>query len=238
MLCPMSFATLFPPGVIAVSTETDSPQGTLYPAEAAHVRHAVPKRRREFTLGRLYARVALRRLGIVDYPLLAGTQREPRWPPGVAGSITHCDRFCAVAVARAPIRGIGIDAETRGPLPDGVAALVYTPNEGRWLESAQDSRAGDWAKLIFSAKESVYKCQFPLTGVALDFPDVEIVPATAPGEFVATISDAKPVPAELRILHGRFAFGADHVYTTVIVTAAAKTAPTPALPPERRPEGP
>lgn len=213
----MSFARLFPPGVVAVSTETDTPEGIPYAAEAAQVRNAVAKRRREFMLGRLYARAALRRLGIVDFPLLAGAQREPRWPPGVTGSITHCDGFCGVAVARAPIRGIGIDAETRAPIPSGVAMLIYTSSERGWLSAARHGRPDDWAKLIFSAKESAYKCQFPLTGMALDFPDVEITLDTNRGEFSARISGAKPVPADLRLLRGRFAIGADHVYTAVIV---------------------
>lgn len=214
---PMSFANLFPPGVIVVSTETDSADGALYAAEAAQIRHAVPKRRHEFTLGRLYARMALRRLGIVDFPVLAGAHREPRWPPDIAGSITHCDRFCGVAVARAPIRAIGIDAEKRGPLPSEVAPLVFTSNERQWLHGAHADNGDDWPTLIFSAKESVYKCQFPLTGAMLDFTDVEIA-MTAPGAFSATINARIPGTDEVRTLRGRYGVGPDHIYTAVVVT--------------------
>lgn len=212
----MNFASLFPPGVVAVSSETDAPEGTLFDAEAALVRNAVAKRVREFTLGRLYARMALRRLGVEQGPLLAGPQREPRWPPGVAGSITHCDGFCGVAVARAPIRGIGVDAEKRGPLPDGVAGLVHTPAERRWLETASGNTA-DWAMLYFSAKESAYKCQFPLTGIVLEFTDIEITLDNIPGGFIATLRGPGDIPPELRTLRGRFAVGAAHVYTAVIL---------------------
>lgn len=213
----MNFADIFPSDVIAVSTETDVPEGALYAAEAAQVRNAVAKRQDEFTVGRLYARMALRRLGVADQPLLAGPQRDPKWPPGIVGSITHCVGFCGVAAARAPIRAIGIDAETRGPLPNGVEALVLTPSERRWLEAVSKERPGDWPKLFFSAKESAYKSQFPLTGLVLDFPDVEIAFGSAPGEFVATISEAKPVLAELRTLRGRYTVGMERVYTAVIV---------------------
>lgn len=213
----MNFASLFPPGIIAVSSETDVPEGTLFDAETALVRNAVAKRVHEFTLGRLYAHMALRRLGADDGPLLAGPHREPRWPSGVAGSITHCDGFCGVAVAGTPVRGIGVDAERRGPLPEGVAALIHTPAERRWLQTASAVGAVDLSVLCFSAKESAYKCQFPLTGLLLEFTDIEITMGSAPGKFVATINRTGDIPTELRILQGRYAIGADHIYTTVIL---------------------
>lgn len=213
----MNFASLFPPGVVAVSSETDVPEGTLFDAEAALVRSAVAKRVREFSLGRLYAHMALRRLGMDDGPVLAGAHREPRWPPGVVGSITHCDGFCGVAVARAPIRGIGVDAERRGPLPDGVSGLIHTPAERRWLETAATGNAADWAVLCFSAKESAYKCQFPFAGLLLEFTDIEITLGDTPGEFIANIYGPGDMPAELRILRGRYAIGVDHIYTAVIL---------------------
>lgn len=213
----MRFANLFPAGVVVVSTETDVPAGALYDAEATQVRNAVAKRQHEFTVGRLYARIALRQLGVTDYPLLSGAQREPLWPPGVVGSITHCDRFCGVAAARAPIRAIGIDAETRDPMPHGIEELIYLPRERRWLDTARNGDASDWPKLVFSAKESVYKCLFPLTGVLLDFRDVEITVAASSGDFTATVNDAKPLPPTLHTLRGRYVISADHVYTAVII---------------------
>lgn len=213
----MNFASLFPPGVVVVSSETDVPEGTLFDTEAALVRNAVAKRVREFTLGRLYAHMALRRLGMEDGPLLAGSHREPRWPAGVAGSITHCDGFCGVAVARAPTRSIGVDAEQRAPLPDGITTLIHTPAERRWLQTASTVDAADWAVLCFSAKESAYKCQFPLTGFLLEFTDIEIALSGTPGEFVATINGPGDMPTELRTLRGRFAVGTHHIYTAVIL---------------------
>jgi 4'-phosphopantetheinyl transferase EntD len=217
MLSSVIFARLFTAPVVAVSTETDRLEGTLYPEEAEYVRRAVPKRRHEFTLGRLCAREALARLGIHNFPLLAGADREPLWPRGITGSISHCERFCGAVAARAPVRSIGVDVEPRAPLPAEIMDLVCTENERRWI--ARDTQANDWAKLIFSAKESVYKCYYPLTGILLDFADVEITIHEASGEFAAEIRDNIADPSETRLLHGRYALNAHHIYTAIVLFA-------------------
>lgn len=72
----------------------------LFPAEEALVRTADPRRRAEFTAGRVCARTALARLGLPTAPVLAGRAGEPRWSAGVTGSITHCAGYRACAVAR------------------------------------------------------------------------------------------------------------------------------------------
>lgn len=216
MLAVMSFISLFPAPVVAVSTETDRLVGVLHAQETEHIRRAAPKRRDEFTLGRLCAREALERLGIRRYPLLVGPSREPRWPPGITGSITHCERFCGVAVARAPIRSIGVDAETRAPLPVEIMDIVLTPDEQRRLARRAPPES---AKLIFSAKESVYKCLFPLVALPLDFADVEITLDEGSGEFIARIHARIQAPSDLRVLRGRFAIGTGHVYTAVVLSA-------------------
>jgi 4'-phosphopantetheinyl transferase EntD len=61
--------------------------------EAALLPHNVaPRRREEFLLGRCAARLALRKAGLrYDLPVLRGSRREPCWPDGFVGSITHCE---------------------------------------------------------------------------------------------------------------------------------------------------
>jgi 4'-phosphopantetheinyl transferase EntD len=49
-----------------------------------------------------------------------------------------------------------------------------------------------WDKVLFSAKESVYKAWFPLTGRWLGFEDAELVPA-ADGTFRAGLRVPGPV---------------------------------------------
>src|SRR5258708_8108427 len=85
--------------VLTVEADEACWRGSLLSLEESLVAKAVPKRRREFTAGRNCARRALAQLGYPDFALLAGSHGQPLWPPGIAGSITHCDDYCAVAVA-------------------------------------------------------------------------------------------------------------------------------------------
>src|SRR5690242_4153856 len=90
---------LLPAGVAAAEEFQDRLDAALFPAEAAQIQGAVEARRREFATGRHCARQALAALGVPATPLLSGGHREPLWPAGVVGSITHCTGYRAAAVA-------------------------------------------------------------------------------------------------------------------------------------------
>ncbi|MFJ8778791.1 4'-phosphopantetheinyl transferase [Streptomyces sp. NPDC102476] len=169
---------LLPDSVVAVEVHGhDEPANiTLYPEEAALVASAVPKRRREFTVVRACARRAMEKLGVPPQPVLPGERGAPRWPAGLTGSMTHCDGYCAAALVRtADLASLGIDAEPHAPLPEGVLESVSLPGERvRLRELAVTYPAVHWDRLLFSAKESVYKAWFPLTGKWLDFAEADI----------------------------------------------------------------
>lgn len=160
-----------------VTTEEIDPRsiegGLLRPEEQA-VARAVDRRIDQFTAGRVCARHALARLGVdAGTPVLQGEDRAPIWPDGFVGSITHTDSWCAAAVARASeVRAVGIDLEPATPLKESVVNRICTPAERQWLADA--SEAGLLAKVIFSAKEAVYKCQYPLTREFLGFHGVAV----------------------------------------------------------------
>ena len=136
---------------------------------------SVFKRRREFAAGRQCARTALARMGIHHFPLLSGSRREPLWPKGVVGSISHSDSACVAAVASAEhYRGIGVDVEPDEPLSADLVHAVCCPDEVRYLTDAPGLDPMVVARIVFCAKESVYKCQFPMTRTFLDFADVSI----------------------------------------------------------------
>ncbi|MFE2556307.1 4'-phosphopantetheinyl transferase [Streptomyces sp. NPDC059352] len=167
---------LVPGSVVTEWRLDDAEPVALFPEEAAVVANAVARRQREFATVRLCARLALGRLGVPESPLTPGTRGEPRWPVGTAGSMTHCDGYRAAAVARASdVVSLGIDAEPSGPLPDGVLERVSLPEERRHL-SALAARAPEvaWERLLFSAKESVFKTWYPLTGRELDFDEATV----------------------------------------------------------------
>ncbi|WP_373296342.1 MULTISPECIES: 4'-phosphopantetheinyl transferase family protein [Streptomyces] len=148
----------------------------LFPEEEAVVARAVEKRRREFATGRRCARLALAALGHAPAPLLPGTRGAPGWPAGVVGAISHCDGYRVAAVARdTDLAALGIDAEPALPPPGGVLEAVSLPQERAALDRlAREQPAVPWGRLLFSAKESVYKAWFPLAGRMLGFGDAHL----------------------------------------------------------------
>jgi len=200
--------TVLPPGVVVVEAYDDPPGLALYPEEAAHVARAVDSRRREFATGRHCARVGLARLGFAPTAIGKDERGAPRWPHGVVGSITHCAGFRAAAVARGDdLHSLGIDAEPHGPLPPEVLGAVSTgPERVRLAALAAAAPAVAWDRLLFSAKESVYKAWFPVAGVFLDFTGAEVTFDPATGSFVAHLLVRGPLVdgRELRELRGRY----------------------------------
>ncbi|MGW6391056.1 4'-phosphopantetheinyl transferase family protein [Streptomyces sp. NPDC055103] len=182
------------PGSVATEWRLDDSEPvTLFPEETALVARAVERRQREFATVRHCARLALGRFGVPGVPLTPGPRGEPRWPAGIAGSMTHCDGYRAAAVARtADVVSLGIDAEPAGPLPEGVLAVVSLPEERRHL-AALEARVPDtsWEKLLFSAKESVFKTWYPLTGRELDFEEAVVEFTPEDGEGRAGTFDAR-----------------------------------------------
>lgn len=167
---------ILPAEVVAVEALADPPGVALFPEEEAVIAKAVDKRRREFSTVRHCARLALATLGLPSSPLLPGERGAPQWPVGVVGSMTHCAGYRAAAVARTrDVVTIGIDAEPHAVLPEGVLEVVALPEERAWIdELARSAGEVHWDRLLFSAKESVYKAWFPLTGRWLGFEDADI----------------------------------------------------------------
>jgi 4'-phosphopantetheinyl transferase EntD len=180
---------ILPRTVAAVDTREDWLDIELFPQELVSLGRAVEKRRREFTTGRACARKALAQLGLPLAPILTGARGQPLWPEGVVGSITHCAGYRACALARAAaIAAIGIDAEPNGPLPDGVLSEIAGPRERARLAELQCADpAVHWDRLLFSAKEAVYKVWFPLAERWLGFEDAELEIDPAAGSFHARL---------------------------------------------------
>ena len=108
----LMFERLLPDGMAVSAVQGDNYDTPLLPEEECAVASAVEKRRREFAAGRACARNALAKLGMPEVAIPRGAHGEPVWPAGAVGSITHCDGFCACAVARRElIWSVGIDAE-------------------------------------------------------------------------------------------------------------------------------
>ncbi|MBB6571214.1 4'-phosphopantetheinyl transferase superfamily protein [Kribbella sandramycini] len=207
-------SALLPDDVEVVEQTSDVPLHTLLPAEYAAIARAVPKRRAEFATVRHCAREALARLGHPAAPIGNGKDREPLWPDGVVGSLTHCEGYRAAAVTSSPrIASIGIDAEVHQPLPDGVDQGVTVAAEVPMLRRlAAEYPAIHWGRVLFSAKESIYKAWYPLTQAWLDFTDCELVIDPEHGTFTGRI--LLPGTA-IAGFDGRWSVTGGHVLTAV-----------------------
>ncbi|MFF5085496.1 4'-phosphopantetheinyl transferase [Actinoplanes sp. NPDC000266] len=154
------------------------------------------------------------RLGFDPVPILTGPKRQPLWPDGVVGSITHCAGYRAAALARSgDIASVGVDAEPHAALPPEVIPGVTLPAERDMLATL--GGGPHWDRLLFSAKESIYKAWFPLTGRWLGFDEcvLSIDPAAR------TFTGRPLVDSPLAEFRGRFTVERDLVMTAVTVVS-------------------
>jgi 4'-phosphopantetheinyl transferase EntD len=182
--------------------------------------NAVQKRRESFTAGRTCARQALRAIGMPEVPILRGREQEPIWPEGIVGSITHCDAYCAAALAYdRDFISLGIDAETNEPLTDGVLALVALQAEIDWLRRAPKSFLC-WDKLLFSIKESVYKSWYPLARCWLGFEQVLVAIEPETESFIATVLSptSAQAPRDMLSFQGRYLVEESLIVTAICIS--------------------
>ncbi|MDX8443486.1 4'-phosphopantetheinyl transferase family protein [Mesorhizobium australafricanum] len=142
----------------------------LLPAENASIATRDPRARAASGAGRRVAHELLRRLGCADPAVLRGQLGNPVWPAGIIGSIAHDDDLAVAVVARSgAVKSVGVDIEPALPLPRELEAIVATPQDRQGdLEPATGSR------VMFAAKEAVYKASFPLDGRVLGFEDIAV----------------------------------------------------------------
>lgn len=221
----MTIEAILPTAVVSAEATTDESAAVLFPEEEAFISGAVDRRRREYATVRHCARRALAALGLPPVPIPSGTGRDPLWPPGIVGSMTHCDGYRAAAVARAAIvRTIGIDAEPNEPLPNALVSTVLTSRERVAVSRLADAvPAVRWDRLLFSAKESVYKAWYPLMRAWLGFEDAEIALNLNENSFVATLTphdDPVAVGSPRGTCSGRW-MAVDGLLITAVAPAAS-----------------
>jgi 4'-phosphopantetheinyl transferase EntD len=213
---------ILPAAAAVAEARDDEAEVALFPTEAAMMGRAVEKRRREFATGRDCAHRALAALGLEPVAIPGGERGEPLWPTGVVGAITHCRGYRGCAVARATeVAAVGIDAEPHAPLPAGLIGDVARPEEtGPLAELARAEPGVHWDRLLFSAKESVYKAWYPLTGRWLGFEDAVLSFDPDQRRFHARLLVPGPVVAgaELTGFEGRWLVADGLVLTAVMVS--------------------
>jgi enterobactin synthetase component D / holo-[acyl-carrier protein] synthase len=217
-------AALFPPGAVVFETHTPGDVARLLPAEAACLRLAGADRAAEFAAGRACARAALSVLGIEGFALRAASDRQPLWPEGIVGSITHTDHYCAVVVAvRREIAALGIDCESARAVGEKLWTKIAVPAERDWLGALASDERDAGAALVFSAKEAFYKCRYPTSATRFGFHDVSIRlygPLRGAGAFSIDIEGgSEPIVPPGHALVGRYRFCDGRVTTAITTTA-------------------
>jgi enterobactin synthetase component D / holo-[acyl-carrier protein] synthase len=221
-----NFATILQkilPATVASGEQIGMLSGSLLNEEITILgQNAAPRRKAEFAAGRTCGRQAMRVLGLPEMPILRGDDRQPLWPEGIVGSITHCDGYCAAAVGRATeFSAIGIDAENNEPLPANVLGAVAFGDELEWVHSLPPVGVC-WDRLLFSIKEAVYKAWYPRERRWLDFDQVSVALDIETTTFEARISSVPASTVSVSVVYrGFYLMTESLILTSVCVPAAA-----------------
>lgn len=219
------------PGCVFAGGLIDKLQEPLAADERSDIENAVLKRQREFIAGRTSARMALMQMGYTNQPVPRSASRAPLWPEGVVGSISHNSHYCVAVTSLSSLyTGIGIDIESPVGLSPDLVNLVCTPSEREFLSHRSGPVRGKLAKLFFSAKESVYKCIFPIFSEQLEFTDVEIALNIDARTFQAKVTTGTHGTVEN--INGHFASSAHLLLTLAVLpspshSASSLTSPLP-----------
>ena len=219
----LSLDALFPDGVMMAECEPSFTGSSTFIEETCYVANAREKRRHEFLAGRACARTAMAKLGLPAVAIPAAPDRTPVWPAGIVGSISHCETLCIAAVAKVSdgYASLGLDIEPAEALPGDILDIVCTGPEQSWLRCQPEAHRGLLARLIFSAKECAYKCQYPLTRTLIDFNAFQI--GVGNGTFTATFTEPVGRFATGDILQGRFRLSSAYIVCAMALDTGFET---------------
>jgi enterobactin synthetase component D len=194
--------------------------GTELPPE---LQAAVAIRRTQFLAGRYCAAQAITRLcgTAASVTVGRGSDGSPVWPNGLTGSITHSGDFASAAVAsRKNVRSLGIDTEhiMATVRARRIASAVLVASEVSAASRAIDEAV--WITLVFSAKEALFKCLYPLVGRSFDYSAVAVTSIdTTTGRLGAELQETLTSELQMgRSIEGRFEIGERYVHTGIWLT--------------------
>lgn len=170
-----SLQELFGPSVAVVHGPVDpNAPHQLGPELQTATESMSSERIAEFATGRLLAHRALARVG-GDGIVARGPDRQPTWPAGFTGSITHTRGWCLAAAApTGTIASIGVDAEVIDRVSDRVARRILTPRDEATIAAGGSERGRFGAAVIFAAKEAFYKAHHQLEPRYLGFGAISV----------------------------------------------------------------
>ena len=202
---------------------TPARRGTLARGEAV-VARALARRQRAVTIGGPAPAPRWPSWAEQTVPILRSHGARPHGLRGITGGHAHA------APAPGPRQPPGatafvtlsLDAEPDEALPAGVLDVISRPQERAQIAALAAARpdAACWDRLLFCAKESVYKAWFPLGQDWLGFDDAEIV-IDAGGTFTARLLVPGPLVSgsPLTSLRGRWLAARGLLVATIALPA-------------------
>jgi enterobactin synthetase component D len=158
---------------------------------------AAQVRKQEFIAGRYCAIQAAKNIGLTIESLPRASTREPIWPLGITGSISHSKQMAISCISKSSdYLSLGIDSEEliKPKIASEVAATIGTQDELAFLASLDFSFG---LTVMFSAKEALYKALFPLARTFIDFKDVKLISLDpAKGDFELELISSHPLLAK------------------------------------------
>jgi enterobactin synthetase component D len=136
-------------------------------------------RKQEFLAGRVCAMKAAELIGIQISDIPTAKNREPVWPSGIVGSISHSNVMAVSCIAKSSdFISVGIDTESL-IVEETIKAIknaIALPSEISFLEESLKGIDFDLKyTLLFSMKEALYKAIYPLNKEFIDFHDVSLI---------------------------------------------------------------
>jgi len=210
--------SLFAPDIAVAATDPRVAHHRPLPQEIGAMSRMVPVRQKSFAAGRVAAHLAMTRLGHPVAPVLMTPDRAPLWPAHLTGSISHSHTCCIAALGRADqVRALGVDVEEDSDLESDLVPEVCTGKERAWLSTQPQTRTGLLAKLIFSAKECAYKCQYPLSNTLFGFEMFNVTLDLETHQFTAVFQKDVPQFAAGTRLNGRFVIADGLIMTAMAI---------------------
>ena len=141
----------------------------------------VPQRQAQFLVGRLAAKKALtsHKVSPLDTQIGIGDHREPIWPSGYIGSISHSGQISIACVEQRQTArsSIGIDLQNNidEAMQEKISSTILTDKDHFTVKKGVANLSeSQLFTLIFSAKESVFKALFDDVGEYFDFKAVSV----------------------------------------------------------------
>ncbi|MET0846222.1 MAG: 4'-phosphopantetheinyl transferase superfamily protein [Pseudomonas sp.] len=179
---------------------------------------AVPSRQAEYLAGRWLSRQLCTKRNLAPVQVHSGAHRQPIWPSGWVGSISHTSTIALSCLAQSCEVGLlGLDLENwlAPEVAVKISDTIVDRQEARYLGMLGPCE--QMLTLAFSAKESLFKAVFPQVGRYFDFDAARLVEVHLPSGCLVlrVMQDLSTSIRAGMLFEGYFQMWAGAVFTVI-----------------------